>query len=116
MSVTREAVLDFMINRGFAPFTTADVAHELGAREYQARAAVSWLKLAGYIEPIGWHETREHVKVYRWTGKRCQIYSVRRDAEDRALQNAERQAESMRESAVELDRIFIRMRTSVAYE
>ena len=46
---------------------------------------MSWLKLGGYIKVIGWHERREHVKMYLWTGKADTIETCRRDPEERAF-------------------------------
>lgn len=83
MRVKREQVLDFVISRGFSPFTTTDLADALHANEYAVRAAVSWLKLGGFIKFYCWHEDRDHVKVYKWTGKSSSISTVRRNQEER---------------------------------
>ena len=106
---TREMVLDFLQDREYVPFTTTDVADELGVREHKARAAVGWLKLAGYIEMIGWHGAREHVRVYRWTGKQAQIRTIRRDEGERQVQMAAEQADRMMAASGMLDSIFFTM-------
>lgn len=81
--IKRELVMDFILSRGYATFTTSDVAEALHAREYAARAAVSWLKLADFIEVYGWHKEREHVKVYIWTGKSDPVEPIRRNKDER---------------------------------
>ena len=109
----REEVLDFLYSRGYQPFTTTDVAEALGVKEYSARATVSWLKLAEYIEATGWHDTREHVRVYRWTGKQAELRTCRRDQGEREMQLAEDQAQRMKSAADSLDSIFLAMRVKV---
>lgn len=83
MRVKREHVLDFLMSRGYAPFTTTDIAEALQVKEYRVRAAVSWLRIGGFINFHAWHEHRDHVKVYVWTGKAGKIKTVRQNRDER---------------------------------
>lgn len=108
MRVTRKDVLDFVISHGFSPFTTTDIADALQVKEYAVRAAVSWLVLGQYVEIRGWHESRDHVKVYTWTGKTGEIPTVRRDRDEREYaQGCDR---FKAPAAVDLQNIFLMMR------
>lgn len=85
----REDVLNF-ISTHPVPFTTADVSENIQTKEYSARAAVSWLRLGGYIEFVGWHQTRTHVRLYKWTGKIDEIEVCHRDRDQRQVAESER--------------------------
>jgi transcription initiation factor IIE alpha subunit len=112
MRVTREAVLDFVLSRGFAPFTTTDIAETLNVKEYAVRGAVSWLKLDDYIEFHAWHDEREHVKVYIWTGKSLPVENIRRNWEERQLQRSERSSERASAAVQDLLNLMSRNRRS----
>lgn len=75
--------MTFVFSRGFAPFTTTDIADRLNVKEYAVRAAVSWLRLGGFLDFYCWHDERKHVKCYRWTGKSTPVESIRRSRDDR---------------------------------
>jgi len=108
MRVKREDVLDFVISRGFQPFTTTDIAEALQVKEYAVRAAISWLALGQYIEKKGWHPSREHVRLYLWTGKCGDIPTVRRNRDEREYaQSCEKFSNG---SVIELQNILLLMR------
>ena len=108
--VKREQVLDFIMSRGFAPFTPTDIAASIACTEYQARGAVSWLKCGGFIKFHAWHETREHVKIYIWTGKKGLVSKVRQNVEEREDQVAGEKARSNNEAAIALQNVLDDMR------
>lgn len=107
LMLKREHVLDFLFSRGHQPFTTMEISEALEVREYQARGAVSWLKLGGYIEVIGMHASREHVRVYKWTGKTSRIITVRRDEVERHVKNGTEQCRNMKSAADSLERAMM---------
>ena len=57
------------------PFTTCDLAVELGITEYRVRGAVSWLMLGGALVKAGRVARKDkrggtyHNAQYRWTGQ-----------------------------------------------
>ena len=73
---TRARVMDFLITHGEEkPFATTDIVEfyrGIGQEypERAVRAAVSWLKLAGYVDTHSWHPGRQHVRLYIWNGCR----------------------------------------------
>lgn len=90
-SVTREHVLE-VFKGADGELTTREVAERLRVGEYQARAAVSWLLLGGFLCPgaLVTRKTRNgHPYIaasYRWSGKEGPVMRVRRDPDERRLQ------------------------------
>jgi hypothetical protein len=78
---------------GAGEFSTRELAETLGCREYQIRAAVSWLRLGGLVEQCGHAKRRDRgdrayrVTTYRWTG-RADIRRVSRDPDQRRRDQA----------------------------
>lgn len=107
MRVTRKDVLDFVISHGFSPFTTSDIAEALNVKEYAVRAAISWLVLGEYITIEGWHKTRDHVRLYKWTGRTGQIPTVRRDRDEREFVQG---CEKFNGAGLALQNIFLQIR------
>ncbi|NCC29826.1 MAG: hypothetical protein EOM22_17200 [Gammaproteobacteria bacterium] len=72
-------------------FTTADLARQLGAREYAIRACVSWLTLAGALAVCGSIRRRDRigrpyiVKCYRVTGRDLPAGRIKQDRVDREV-------------------------------
>ena len=108
--VKREDVLKFVLERGYTPFTTTDIAEILGCKEYAVRGAVSWLICGGFVRFHSWHKEREHVKLYAWSGKSGEITKVRRNIEERRDQEIFEKGKTAGEAALALQRVLEDMR------
>lgn len=108
--INRINVLDFIISRGFVPFTTTDISEALECKEYQARAAVSWLKLGEYCVVYDAHPDRQHVNRYIWTGKVTPVGVCRQNPAEREAQRNAEKAGNMESAAVLLQQLLRRMK------
>lgn len=119
----REQVMDFILSRGFQPFTTLDIADALSVKEHQARAAVSWLKLGEYIKESGAPQLKLKiylkknglkqklyypVKIYIWTGKSSKISICSRNMDERKLNFSMQNNESNGEAVQDILNVFMR--------
>jgi hypothetical protein len=114
--VTRARVLDYIM-AATEPLDTQQIADALSTPdalipERSVRAACAWLVLSGFLEKstkpiIRRQENGQPYKVwlYVWTGKNSPIREVRRNAEERAVQEWGNNT-----AGVYLQNLFLRMK------
>ncbi|MFA6039876.1 MAG: hypothetical protein WC733_00050 [Methylophilus sp.] len=95
VEINRERVLG-LIKTANVALTTKEMGRILKVKERSVRAAITWLKIGGFIEPKGTLETQTtpskygkrkfKVQMYSWTGKNEDICKIHhREIENGAL-------------------------------
>lgn len=83
VSINRQAVLE-LIRTQTSPQTSKQMARILGVKEVSVRAAITWLRLGGFIRRDGYviqcyqpRGNKKKIALYVWTGRADPICQVR---------------------------------------